>query len=389
MDDEFTEFRSGDTVAEIDLLDLNSFSSGSRPVGQSKSASADDSTPSVFSFSEDSLSKKPVSKKRTFIFPYDLDLNTDNLLKIAVSENQSTKPTAWTIIENIEELNVLSRRLVEKGRLAQGLRCKKHAETVGEMTRIKEIKRLAADREDYDTAVQYRNLLNTLEKQLCSAEEIEEWLKDYSDTTLSDLEASVRQTMGEEAALEFKERFALPEITKSSDIEAAQAVMASAQHYITVKNILKEQTSVFIQQTQQVLQKINEELSKALTILYKLKSRFLELAEDNEFQNYVKAIPEVYFIGIKLSKVISLCNSTRAFDKILQEIGMNWEECKDLLSKRSYECKNEKEESVCALCLFSSKNMVMLGSSYFHVPCINFWINRVSTEPPKLNTSMV
>ena len=386
MDDEFTEYISDDTVPAIDSLDPHSCSTESIPNGHSKIPNDEDS---IFYFSEEILAKKPPKKRKVFIFPYNPYLNTDNLLKIAASENNNiSKPTACSLTENIDKLNELSRRLVEKGRFLQALRCKKHMETVGEMTRIKEIKRFATDREDYDTAIQYRNLLKTLETHLCSSEEIEEWLKDYSDTSLSDLEANLRQTMGEEAALEFRNRFALPEIINPSDIEAAQAVMASAHHYFAVKNILKEQNSVFILQTQQVLQKINKELSKALTILDTLKTHLTELTEDNEFQVYVKAIPDVYFIGLKLSRVISFCNYTKTFEKILQEIESNWEECKDYISKRNFQCKNEKDERVCAVCMFASKDMVILGSSYFHVPCINFWINRISTEPPQFNTSI-
>ena len=380
MEDEFTEFRSGEVLSNFDLLGLNNLQSGKVLKKSSESL--------AFTFEDGELEKRPVGKKKIFVFPYDLDLNADNLKKIASSEANNSKYTPWDIMENIEELNVLAKKLVENGRLIQALRCKKHTETVGEMVRIKEIKRIAAEREDYDTAIQYRNLLNTLEKQLCNAEEIQEWLNDYSETTLADLESTVKKTMGPEAALEFHEKFSFPDIEKSSDIEASQSIFSSAQHYIQVKSILKDQSAIFFQQSQQVLQKVNEELSKAITILYKLRPHFSELTEDLDLQTYIKAIPEVYYIGIKLSKIISFCNSTKNFEKILQEISHNWEECKDFLKVESFDCKSEKDENICGLCLFSSKNLVMLCSSYFHVACINFWINRISTEPPKLDTAV-
>ena len=379
MEDEFTEFRSAESIAEIDLLELNS--SGSNFQQQHKSKVVYSS----FSFETDEEPKRAASKKKMFVFPYDLDLNSNSLLEAASIENNS-KPSAWSLMENIEGLDKLASGLVENGRLSQSLKCKKHAETVGEIMRIKEIKRIAADREDYDTAIQYRNLLVQLEKQLCSADEIEEWLKEYKDTTLADLENYVKQNLGEEVAAKFKEKFVLPEIKKSSDIETAQNIMASAQQFIMVKTILKDQISTFSSQCQIILQKISEELSKAITILFKLKPHFPELIEDNELKTYMKALPEVYNIGKKLSKIINFCNLTKTFEKILCEISHNWDECKEFINTSNTEFKNEYGENICGICLFSSKGLVMLCSSFFHVSCINFWINRISTDPPKLIT---
>ena len=292
------------------------------------------------------------------------------------------------MIENVEGLNSLASKLAENGRFLQSLRCKKHAETIGEMIRIKEIKRIAAEREDYDTAIQYRNLLSQLEKQLSSANEIEEWLLQYKETTLKDLEDKVKKTMGEATVLEFKEKFVLSEIRTSSDIEAAMGIMASANHYIKVKSILKDQTSIFFSQTSLILQKINGELSKAITILYKLRSHLLELSSDVDLQNYIKAISEVYFIALKLSKIICFCNSTKSFEKILCEISQNWDELKELIKTNSFDTKTDPNEPFCAICLFASKNLVMLCNTHFHPACINFWINRVSTDPPKLNITL-
>lgn len=384
MDDDFTEFRSAGYVAEADLLGLSSSSS------LIKRQQSDESYSSSFIFnsSSEGLPRPPSIKKKTFVFPYDLDLNATNLLEIATNET-TKKPTPWSLMEDIEGLNKLAKELATNGRLNHSLRCKKHAEIVGEMMRIKEIKRIATERADYDTAIQYRNLLGQLEKQLSNATEIEEWLKDHKETTLIDLENKVRKAMGEEAALEFKDKFVFPDIKKSSDIENAQAIMISAQHYINVKTILKDQVSVFFQQTHQILQKISEELSKAITIFYKLKPHLAVLSEDSELQIYIKALPEVYFISLRLSKVISYCNSTRAFEKILYEISQNWDECKDFLNSNVPDFKNECNENVCGLCLFGCKNLVLLCGGYFHVACINFWINRISTDPPKLITEML
>jgi hypothetical protein len=371
MDDEFTEFKSAESVSEVNLLDFST---------NSDNYSKKNVTGSIFPSITSEVIQKPFGlKKKTFIFPLDLDISSSLIL----SPPKTNKPSAWSLMEDIEGLNTLSKDLVTNGRLGQGLKCKKHAETIGEMIRIKEIKRIAAEREDYDTAVQYRNLLAQLEKQLCTAEEIEEWLKDYKETTLYDLEAQVKKSMGDEIALEFKEKFVFPDIKKSSDIEAAQLIMLSAQHYIKVKSVLKDQTSVFFQQTHLILQKINEELSKAITILYKLKPHFPELTEDTELQTYIKALPEIYFIGTKLSKIISFCNFTKAFEKILCEIAHNWDECKGIIKANAIEIKTEIGDNICGLCYFFGKSLVILGGSFFHVGCINFWINRVSTEPPK------
>jgi hypothetical protein len=179
----------------------------------------------------------------------------------------------------------------------------------------------------------------------------------------------------------------LPVILTSADIETAQAVVGSARHYCEVKAVLKEQQASFLQQTQLVLQKVSEELSKAITVLYKLKPQLSALAEDVELKSYLKALPEVYFIALRLSKVLQLCCLAKPFEHSLGEISQHWEECKDFLPGAVPEFRSEDGSLLCGLCLFGSSQLVLLCSSHFHVACVNFWINRVSTEPPRLCTA--
>lgn len=372
MEEEFTDFKSGDPAHDIDLLDMSS---------NSKSSAQDENLPKFsFSFSE-GLPKIPSLKKKSFIFPLDLELNTSNLLEIITTES---KPTPWSLLENIEGLNTHCKYLMEKGRLSQALRCKKHAETLAEIQKIKETKRIATERADYETAIQYRNIISQLEKQLSTVEEIEDWLKDYKETTLQDLFDQIVSEQGAEAGKLFKSKFLFPEIKSSNDVEVAQGVMSLASQFLSVKHILKEQPGVFQSQTKLILNKINEELCRAMSILFKIKPLLSGMDKDEELQVYLKALPEVFFLAERLKKVIQLVGIEKEFQQILAEIQLNWDEIKDLAGKVEGKAKYENGEVTCGICLFANKGLVMLCSSYFHVTCINFWINRVSVEPPQL-----
>lgn len=372
MDEEFTDFKSGDPVHDIDLLDMTS---------NSKIPTQDPPPPKFsFSFSE-GVPKIPALKKKSFIFPLDLELNTTNLLEIITTE---TKPTPWSLIENIEGLESQCKFLVDKGRLSQALRCKKHAETLGEIQKIKETKRIATERSDYETAIRYRNIISQLEKQLSTVEEIEDWLKEYKETTLQDLCDQIVQEQGEGMGRVFKSKFIFPEIKKSTDIELAQGVMSQAQQYTSVKHILNEQPGIFQTQSKLILNKINEELCKAMGIIFKIKPLLPTMGKDEDLQVYLKALPEVFFVAERLQKVIQLVGIEKEFKEILAEIQLNWDEIKDLVCKVEEKIRYETGESVCGICLFANKGLAMLCSSYFHVTCINFWINRVSVEPPQL-----
>jgi hypothetical protein len=366
MEDDFSEFKSGDPIHDIDLLDTSSW-----PRESSKAFS--------FSFSE-VIPKHPALKKKSFVFPLDLELNASNLLEMISTES---KPTPWSLLENIEGLNSLCKKLVDNGRLTQALRCKKHSETVSEIQRIKEVKRIATERGDYETAIQYRNLVAQLEKQLSPVEEIEEWLKEQKDTTLNDLKEQAAE-LGPETLEMFKEKFIWPEIQKSSDIEKAQIVLNNALQFIYLKKILKNQLQSFVSQTKTVLVKVNDELCKAMSVLFKLKPFWKDVGNDEEVLMFMKALPEVFFIAARLKKVVSLTGLDHEFQKIIAEVFFNWEEIKTFLPKIANEGKYEHGENVCGVCLFAGKGLVMLCSSYFHVTCINFWINRISVDPPLL-----
>lgn len=369
MDDEFSEFKSGDPATDIDLLDMSSWSKSS-------------SIPGAFSSSiSEGIPKVPALKKKSFLFPLDLEINTQNLLEMISTE---TKPTAWSLIENIEGLNTLCKKLVEDGRLEQALKCMKHAETVGEIQRVNEIKRKATDRGDYETAIQYRNLVTKLKEQLSNVEEIEEWLKDYKEQTIQSLFDVILQEMGLDVAASFKEKFVMPSVHKSIDIENAQVVMNNALQFLNLKRMLRANLEQFIVQSKTLLAKVNEEFCRAMSVFFKLKPFWNSVVADEELQVFLKGIMEVYFIAVRIKKVIVLVGLEKEFHKILAEVFLNWDEIKEFLPKGGNEGKNDANEKICGICLYSSKQLVMLCSSYFHITCINFWINRISTDPPLL-----
>ena len=182
----------------------------------------------------------------------------------------------------------------------------------------------------------------------------------------------------------FKSKFFFPDIKKSTDIELAQTIMAQAQQYTSVKHILNEQPGKFQTQSKLILDKINEELCKAMRILFKIKPLLPTMDKDEDLQVYLKALPEVFLVGERLRKVIQLVGIEKEFKQILAEIQLNWDEIRDLVWKVEGKIRYETGEFVCGICLFANKGLPMLCSSYFHVTCINFWINRVSVEPPHL-----
>ncbi|CAG9330334.1 unnamed protein product [Blepharisma stoltei] len=395
MEDEFTEFKSSTTVFDVDLLEFRENSPGIKPQKRFPfSEQLDAPAPVPAQSNDENFPQPPSIKKKQFIFPSDFNLDIAPIsgesildLHLPIQPVEVEKLNPWTLLDDSEGLKKLSVSLLSQGRLDEALKCRKHSETLKEIERIKEIKSMAAEREDYDTAIQYRNILIQLEKELSSPDEIENWIKDKKELTLKELEEKVTVSYGSEAGREFAEKFVYPEVKTSLDIENIKEIFLKAQFYCEIKKILSNQSAAFLSQSQLVLQKISEELKRAVIILNKLKPSITTLDKDEDLKTYLKGLSEVYQIYERLHFAVEIVGTLKSLEFYSKDIPLSWSECGNLFNYDIPKLRLSKlSDKFCTVCLFPISQSVMLSGSNYHSACANFWVNRISTDPPRFRT---
>lgn len=197
----------------------------------------------------------------------------------------------------------LAVKLIEQGRLDEAIKCYEHAEILEEIDRVKLLKENATDKEDYELAIQYKDLLTNLDHQLCTSKELEKWIKPFKNTNFKDLENSVIKEFGEDSGIEFHEKFHMKEITCSLDIHDTKQIFVNAQAYFIISQKLVNNIEIFSQQSDLILDKIFEDLGVGKDILLRLKYKLPELTNDIEFQTYSRAIIEVFSIAERMEHI--------------------------------------------------------------------------------------
>jgi len=345
MENDFSEFQS---VKNPDLLGLSESSSFPQP---------------------------PAIVRKSFVFP------SGDLTSITDLEFPSPSPSksAWEYIDNCEAMTNLSYSLYFQGRLHQALLAMQHAEKLNHIQKLKELKAQAAEREDYDSALQYRNTINLVEKELQTVEEVEKWLSEEKGKSLSD----IAESLNSEEQNSFWSKFKLPEVKGSVDIERAIEQVNKAEIYIKVKSLIKTHQSFFVYETFRVLNAVKNELKKSLKILAKLKP-FLRRIEDEELSVYTKGLEQVYLVGARVSEIIKYFELPE-LAKLCEEIKKTWFDCETYLKLETSVPKIcFASETLCSICFCPVESPTKLCGASFHPTCINFWINRITTDPPKI-----
>ena len=118
--------------------------------------------------------------------------------------------------------------------------CSKHKECISKIKVLKELKTAAADREEYEDAIKYRNEIFDLEKNRSEVSDLKQWIGPRTVITLMDMHSKIAEKRGDKLAEEFAKLFTLPEATTDEDLEQVIKVYNQACHYARVWEVLED-----------------------------------------------------------------------------------------------------------------------------------------------------
>jgi hypothetical protein len=188
---------------------------------------------------------------------------------------------------------------------------------------------------------------------------------------LSTLVNEVQLLYGEEVSARFQQAFS------AAYSETPVATLHTAKRAKRVISRVHHQQEAFKKQSELMIAKLSDEMHKAKLIFESVKTD--HFIDDVSYTTYCRGLREVCKVARRLHSSVQTVNA-------MLDLGVLQ---KDLCELPSLGVKEEelRDQELCGLCLSATEEaLVTMHHSSCHLTCANFWLNRVSTEAPRLRS---